>query len=72
MQRGEVGVAEKKKGGCCWGTLVMKRVWCSEYVCVCAREGKAVAVPPTPPPPFSPHLTEAKANKMPTELKTSN
>lgn len=32
-----MGVAEKKKGGCCWGMLVMKRVWCSEYVCVCAR-----------------------------------
>lgn len=70
MQRGEVGVAEKKKGGCCWGMLVMKRVWCSEYVCVCAREGKAVAVPPHPL--FLPTSPRAKANKMPTELKTSN
>ena len=30
-----MGVAGKKEGGCCWGTLVMKRVWCSECVCVC-------------------------------------
>lgn len=32
---------------------------------MCEREGKAV-------PMFSLHLTEAKANKMPAELKTFN
>lgn len=73
MQRGEVGVAEKKKGGCCWGMLVMKRVWCSEYVCVCVRVRVRLSLSPPPPHPlFLPTSPRAKANKMPTELKTSN